>query len=85
MLIFQKRMLKMLSNQKRLRILTSDESHGFRGNIRLCELAERERNNPHARIEKLDLELSISDWLRLSDQLMIVGFIPQPASEELTV
>src|SRR5262245_1040587 len=70
MLIFQKRMLKMLSNQKRLRILTSDESHCFRGNIQLCELAERERKNPHARIEKLNLELSISDWLRLSNQLI---------------
>ena len=32
--------------------------------------AERERKNLHARIEKLDLELSISDGLRLSDQLI---------------
>jgi hypothetical protein len=32
--------------------------------------AERERKSLHARIEKLDLELSISDGLRLSDQLI---------------
>src|SRR5919199_948463 len=32
--------------------------------------AERERISLHARIEKLDLELSISDGLRLSDQLI---------------
>src|ERR1700730_9565886 len=32
--------------------------------------AERERENLHARIEKLDLELSISNGLRLSDQLI---------------
>jgi len=31
---------------------------------------EREREHFHARIEKLDLELSINDWLRLSDQLV---------------
>src|SRR5258706_14026187 len=32
--------------------------------------AERERKRLHARIEKLDLELSISNGLRLSDQLI---------------
>src|SRR6266545_7499026 len=35
-----------------------------------CELAEGERIGLHAPIEKLDLEQSISDRLRLSDQLM---------------
>ena len=34
------------------------------------ESAERERKSLHARIEKLDLELSISDGLRLPDQLI---------------
>src|SRR5215212_7995072 len=32
--------------------------------------AERERKSLHARIEKLDLEASISNGLRLSDQLI---------------
>src|SRR5258708_30747069 len=32
--------------------------------------AECERKSPHARIEKLDLELAISNGLRLSDQLI---------------
>ena len=32
--------------------------------------AEGERKSLHARIEKLDLELSIGDGLRLSDQLI---------------
>jgi len=32
--------------------------------------AKRERKCLHARIEKLDLELSIRDWLRLADQLI---------------
>src|SRR5260370_2244435 len=32
--------------------------------------AERERKSLHARIEKLDLELSISNGLRLADQLI---------------
>src|SRR5215211_7964599 len=32
--------------------------------------AERERKSLHTRIEKLDLELSINDGLRLSDQLI---------------
>src|SRR6185295_13954866 len=32
--------------------------------------AEREHKSLHARIEKLDLELSIGDGLRLSDQLI---------------
>src|SRR5262245_46589598 len=35
-----------------------------------CKSAERERKGFHARIEKLDLELSISDGLWLSDQLI---------------
>ena len=34
------------------------------------DLAEGERKSLHARIEKLDLELSISNGLRLSDQLI---------------
>src|SRR5882762_1209968 len=32
--------------------------------------AERERKRLHARIEELDLELSVSDGVRLSDQLI---------------
>ena len=32
--------------------------------------AERERERLHAGIEKLDLELSIGDWSRLSNQLI---------------
>ena len=37
----------------------------------LCrESAERERKSLHVRIEKFDLELSLSDGLRLSDQLI---------------
>src|SRR5438874_647019 len=32
--------------------------------------AEGERKSLHARIEKLDIELSVSDGLRLSDQLV---------------
>jgi hypothetical protein len=36
----------------------------------VISLAERERKSLHARIEKLDLELSIVDGLRLSDQLI---------------
>jgi hypothetical protein len=35
-----------------------------------CGSAERERESLHARIEKLDFELSIGDGLRLSDQLV---------------
>ena len=35
-----------------------------------AESAERERVSCHARIEKLDFELPISDGLRLSDQLV---------------
>jgi hypothetical protein len=34
------------------------------------ESAERERKDLHAGIEKLDLDLSIGDGLRLSDQLI---------------
>jgi len=34
------------------------------------ESAERERKSLHARIETLDFELSSSDGLRLSDQLI---------------
>src|SRR5437899_12164277 len=32
--------------------------------------AERERKSLHARIEELDLELSVNDGVRLSDQLI---------------
>src|SRR5882724_12860051 len=32
--------------------------------------AERERKRLHARVEELDLELSVSDGFRLSDQLI---------------
>src|SRR5881275_310297 len=35
-----------------------------------CRSAERERKSLHARIEELDLELSVSDGGRLSDQLI---------------
>ena len=38
--------------------------------LRFCESAKRERKGLEARINKLDLELSVSDGLRLSDQLL---------------
>jgi hypothetical protein len=45
-------------------------SRGDRVNSLRRGSTERERKSLHARIEKLDLELSISDGLRLSDQLI---------------
>jgi hypothetical protein len=38
--------------------------------LRFCESAKRERKGLQARINKLDLELSVSDGLPLSDQLL---------------
>ncbi|HEX6479240.1 MAG TPA: hypothetical protein VF043_10375, partial [Ktedonobacteraceae bacterium] len=44
--------------------------YGDRVNGLCRRSAERERESLHARIEKLDLELPISNGLRLSDQLI---------------
>src|SRR5258707_12630614 len=44
--------------------------HGDRVNSLCHGSAEGERESLHARIEKLDLELAISNGLRLSDQLI---------------
>src|SRR5262245_64842366 len=57
------------------RILASSSFIAFsfsplRGGIWLRESAEGERKSFYARIEKLDLELSVNDGLRLPDQLI---------------
>src|SRR5262245_1935793 len=48
----------------------SSPGHNERVNSLRRKSAERERKSLYARIEKLDLELSISDVVRLSDQLV---------------
>src|SRR5260370_15942490 len=62
--------LRLTRKPSYLKCIGPPPGRGDRVNSLCRGSAERERKSLHARIEKLDLELSISNGLRLPDQLI---------------